>query len=543
MQSLAVNYSHNHAMGPGAENSQVQGNTSSHVQVTSTTSQVQGAVNAKPSAQGDGFPFTKEQYEQIMQLLNTNHNGTSSSTSRVQVKSDPRCFASFYPDFYVFQDLFSGRVREIGRERDRLYFLQNHGSKKFTTISLVAAGIKSHMINSTIDVSLWHKRLGHVSNQTVLSIISTVAFDLIHVDVWGPYKYATFDALTQFVVFVQNQFNKTLKVVRADNGFKFVNSIYHALFQKYGIIHQKTCAYTLQQNGVAERKHRHILEVTIALRFQAHIPIKYWGHCAISAVYIINRIPTSVVNGSSPFELLYGQEPTLEHLRVLGCLCYAKQVQEKNKLLSIAKPSILMGFSNTQKVYVLLDLANYISTSYESHSLGQAPSPSTYVSLSPEGDNLRYEASEQPSSASKGVSTLLPFAYQYTTVLRRSMRTKQALLWLKDFVTCPSYKSIHYSIVNYVSYDGVSSNKATVQIAENPIFYERTKHIEIDFPFISEKIQNGLVKIEYVAIKEQLADVLTKGLTKVKHEYLMSKLDVLNVFVPPNLRGVLRKEE
>nr|XP_016478911.1 PREDICTED: uncharacterized protein LOC107800281 [Nicotiana tabacum] len=119
-------------------------------------------------------------------------------------------------------DLFSGKVREIGRERDGIYFLQKHGAKKLTAVALVAAGIKLR----TTDITLWHKRLGHISSVVLrrlfpaklASITDTInkctvcpcakqtrlpfpnnciksidVIDLIHVDVLGPYKYATFD--------------------------------------------------------------------------------------------------------------------------------------------------------------------------------------------------------------------------------------------------------------------------------------------------------------------------------------------------------------
>ena len=75
---------------------------------------------------------------------------------------------------------------------------------------------------------------------------------------------------------MKTQFYKVVKVVKTDNGSEFVNSFYCSLFKKLGIIHQTTCAYTPQQNGVVERKHMHILEVTRALRFQGEIKIKFW---------------------------------------------------------------------------------------------------------------------------------------------------------------------------------------------------------------------------------------------------------------------------
>jgi len=77
-----------------------------------------------------------------------------------------------------------------------------------------------------------------------------------------------------------------------------------------------------------------------------------------------------------------------------------------------------------------------------------------------------------------------------------------------------------------------SDNMAAINMSHNPIQHDRTKHVEIDRHFIREKIDAKTIDLKYIPSKEQTADVLTKGLTRDKFEYLVGKLDMINIYVP-----------
>lgn len=143
---------------------------------------------------------------------------------------------------------------------------------------------------------------------------------------------------------VNTQFEATVKIVRSDNGTEFFNSQCNVLFASLGIIHQSGCPYTPQQNGVVERKHRHILEVARALKFQGSIHRRFWGDCVRTVVYLINKLPTSILQGNSPYELLFGKPAKIDHLRVFGCLCYASNLSKGDKFTARAKRAVLIGY-------------------------------------------------------------------------------------------------------------------------------------------------------------------------------------------------------
>lgn len=132
---------------------------------------------------------------------------------------------------------------------------------------------------------------------------TTTAFHLLHVDVWGAYRVPTYNGckffltivddyirmtwvfllhnksdvivvVPQFVKYLETHFQGLVKFIRTGNAPELCEGILKPFCLNKGIVNQKSCVDTSQQNGVIERKHRHILEISKALFFQAKLPTK-----------------------------------------------------------------------------------------------------------------------------------------------------------------------------------------------------------------------------------------------------------------------------
>ena len=115
---------------------------------------------------------------------------------------------------------------------------------------------------------------------------------------------------------IETQFNRTVKVFRLDNAQEYNDKSFLYFLDSHGTLPQRSCPYTFQQNGRAERKHRHILDVVRTILISASLPKRFWGEAALTAVYTINRIHSPTTHNKSPFELLYGQTPEIGRAHV-----------------------------------------------------------------------------------------------------------------------------------------------------------------------------------------------------------------------------------
>jgi IS30 family transposase len=92
-------------------------------------------------------------------------------------------------------------------------------------------------------------------------------------------------------------------------------------FQCIGILHHVSYPHAHQQNGSAERKHRHIVEVGLSLLVQASMPLKFWDEAFLTTTYLINHMPSKVIHYQTPFECLFRQPLEYFDLRVFDCAC------------------------------------------------------------------------------------------------------------------------------------------------------------------------------------------------------------------------------
>jgi len=154
---------------------------------------------------------------------------------------------------------------------------------------------------------------------------------------------------------VENQSGCKIQTLRSDNGKEYTSNQFKLLCDKAGIEHQLTVPYTPQQNGVSERKNRTIMEMTRCMLHEKHLPKRFWAEAASTAVFLQNRLPSRSVKDKTPYEAWYGHKPSLQFLRIFGCLCFSYIPQVKrDKLDKKAVPDIFIGyifFSKAYKVY------------------------------------------------------------------------------------------------------------------------------------------------------------------------------------------------
>ncbi|GJW71743.1 ribonuclease H-like domain-containing protein [Tanacetum coccineum] len=492
-------------------------------------------------------------------------------------------------------------------------------------------------------------RLGHPADQVLNVLNKDIVFektndeilgDLVHLDLWGPYKMASREGFKYFLTIVDD-FSRAVWV----------------------LLHQIFLGYSPQQNGIVERKHRHLLNVARSIMFQGGLPLNLWSECVLTATYLINRLPSY---GKSPFELVFSRNPSLNHLRVFGCLCFATILNNSDKFSSRSEKCVLVGFpglkrtdDNSAPTHENNQGLNHINffNEFDMVSPGVSYDDSTNTSSQGDGSNRLHSDSstldhredfgdllgsngsvnedemaatpDEQNSESEDIDVAVPSPFGAENIhqpLRRSERTTVLPVRYNDFVMTSKLKyglekfvgyaklkpenfcfttelnkskepktfweassSQHWvdamnkemdalyetlfmhrplrshlkialkvlrylkgspgkgvhiircpkvSLETFVDADWAKclitrksiTGQAAIKIAANLVFHERTKHLEIDLHFVRDKVLSGVIKTQKISSADQVADIFTKGLDKMQHEFLVSKLGLVDCF-------------
>lgn len=175
-------------------------------------------------------------------------------------------------------------------------------------------------------------------------------------------KNEVIDRFKEYAAAVKTKFNKKIRAIRSDNGGEYIGGELKALFNKMGIQHQKTAPYSPQQNGVAERKNRSLVEMAKCMLIDGNMNNVYWAEAINTANYTYNRLPTKSCN-KTPFELWYNKVPCVQHMKVFGTKTYVKIPDERRrKFDDKAKPLTLVGYCENSKAYRLIDTKTNLIT-------------------------------------------------------------------------------------------------------------------------------------------------------------------------------------
>ena len=331
---------------------------------------------------------------------------TKSLLSVSKLTSDFPCEITFDDQSVMVKDKVTKQLITQGRMHKDLYVLKNIQFQAYYFTRQQAACEK-----------VWHQRLGHANSDILLLLsrnkaiifnkassktvcdschfgkscklpfvesdfVSSRPLERIHCDLWGPstvvsnqgfkfyvifidhhtrfswfyplkQKSGFYSVFERFKLLVENQFQSKIQQSQCDGGGEFLSKQFLSLLTQAGIQQRISCPHTPQQNGMAERKHKHLTELGLTMMFHVRVPQQFWVEAFFTAVFLINLLhASSLPDHKSPYQMLYGSAPVYTALRAFGCKCFPSLCPYmNNKLDPKSLACVFLGYNEKYKGY------------------------------------------------------------------------------------------------------------------------------------------------------------------------------------------------
>ncbi|GKC61035.1 putative ribonuclease H-like domain-containing protein [Tanacetum coccineum] len=165
-------------------------------------------------------------------------------------------------------------------------------------------------------------------------------------------KDETSEYLKTFITCIENLIDLKVKVIRCDNGTEFKNKVMNQFCEMKGIKREFSVARTPQQNGVAERKNRTLIEAARTMLADSKLPTTFWAEAVNTACYVQNRVLVIKPHNKTPYELFLGRKPALSFMRPFGCpVTILNTLDHLGKFDGKADEGFFVGYSTNSKAY------------------------------------------------------------------------------------------------------------------------------------------------------------------------------------------------
>src|SRR5664279_591668 len=205
--------------------------------------------------------------------------------------------------------------------------------------------------------------------------------ELIHLDLFGPLSYdilggkkyclvivddysrytcvyffksksETQQMVIDFITMVERQHNEKILAIRSDNGSEFKNYTVEGFLSDEGIKHQYSTPYTPQQNGVAERKNRTLMDAARTMIAEFASPYNFWAEAVSTACHSTNRLYLRKLLNKTSYEILTGKKPDISYFKVFGCKCFIlKKCNRLPKFETRSYEGIFVGYATNAHAY------------------------------------------------------------------------------------------------------------------------------------------------------------------------------------------------
>jgi hypothetical protein len=160
----------------------------------------------------------------------------------------------------------------------------------------------------------------------------------------------------------QNKFRLRIKKIRSDNETEFKNSQIKGFLEEEGIKHEFSSPYTLQQNGVMERKNRTLLDMARTMLDEYNTPDRFWAEAINTACYSINQLYLHQILKKTSYELLTGKKPNVSYFRVFGSKCFILIKRgRKSKFAPKVVEGFLLGYDSNTRAYRVFNKSTEVS--------------------------------------------------------------------------------------------------------------------------------------------------------------------------------------